>query len=109
MPCGIGPTGYSSSTTRNAPKGIRDYLPGAGGHVLITSRYQAWGSVAEKVEVTKWSPKIAIEFLCNRTHQSDRDAAAEIARELDHLALALEQGGAYIEATGSTLAGYSLF
>ncbi len=37
---------------------------------------------------------------------ADAAAAAEIARELDHLPLALEQAAAYLETTGGTLVGY---
>jgi tetratricopeptide (TPR) repeat protein len=88
------------------PEDIRGYLPGAGGHVLITSRYAAWGGVAQKVEVKKWPPEVAVEFLTKRTRQSDARVAAELARQLDYLPLALEQTAAYVESTGGTLAGY---
>jgi tetratricopeptide (TPR) repeat protein len=90
----------------NAPGEIRDYLPGAGGHVLITSRHAAWSGVAQKMEVKKWPPEVAVEFLLKRTGQADADAAGELARELDFLPLALEQAAAFIESAGKTLAGY---
>ena len=90
----------------NAPKEIRDYLPDAGGHVLITSRYGAWGGVAQAVPVKKWSPEVAAEFLLKRTGQADAAAAGELARELDYLPLALEQAAAYIDSAGQTFAGY---
>ncbi len=97
----------------NTPEEIRGYLPGAGGHVLITSRHAAWGGIAQKVEVKKWPSGVAVEFLLKRlgktdgpSAQVDAAAAADIARELDCLPLALEQAAAYIESTGGTLAGY---
>ncbi len=90
----------------NAPEEIRGYLPGAGGHVLITSRHAAWGGMAQKVEVKKWQPEVAVEFLLKRTGQTDAAAAGELARELDYLPLALEQAAAYSDSTGGTLAGY---
>ena len=90
----------------NAPEEIRDFLPGAGGHVLITSRHAAWSGVAQKVEVKKWPPEVAVEFLLKRTGQADAAAAGDLARELDFLPLALEQAAAYIESAGKTLAGY---
>jgi tetratricopeptide (TPR) repeat protein len=90
----------------NAPAEIRDYLPGAGGHVLITSRNPAWGSVARRVEVKKWPAEVAVAFLLQRTGQVDTNAAEGLARELDFLPLALEQAAAYVEATGTTLADY---
>jgi tetratricopeptide (TPR) repeat protein len=90
----------------NAPEEIRDYLPAMGGHVLITSRHAAWGGVAQKVEVKKWTPEAATEFLLKRTGQTDADAAKELARELDYLPLALEQAAAYIDSAQKTLPGY---
>jgi tetratricopeptide (TPR) repeat protein len=90
----------------NTPKENRDYLPGAGGHVLITSRNAAWGGVAHAVPVKKWPPEVAAEFLLKRTGQADASAAGELARELDYLPLALEQAAAYIESAGKTLAAY---
>ena len=42
----------------------------------------------------------------NRTGDPDSQAAAALARELGGLPLALEQAAAYIQATGTTLAGY---
>ena len=51
-------------------------------------------------------PEVAAEFLVNRTGDQDRQAALELAEKLGGLPLALEQAGAYIQATGDTLAGY---
>jgi hypothetical protein len=90
----------------NAPKEIRDYLPGAGGHVLITSRHGSWGGVAQAVPVKKWPPEVAAEFLLKRIGHADASVAGELARELDYLPLALEQAAAYIESAGKTLAAY---
>lgn len=90
----------------NAPEEIRDFLPGIGGHVLITSRHAAWGGVAQKVEVKKWPPEVAVEFLVKRTGEADDVAAGELAHELDYLPLALEQAAAYIDSAGKTFAGY---
>ncbi len=88
------------------PEDIRGYLPVAGGHVIITSRHAAWGGVAQRVEVKKWPPEVAVEFLLKRTGQADADAAQKLAHELDYLPLALEQAAAYMDSAGSTLAGY---
>ena len=88
------------------PEDIADYLPRAGGHVLITSRHQAWRGVAEPVEVKEWPSEVAVEFLTKRTGSPDAAAAAELAREMDCLPLALEQAAAYVDYTGGTLAGY---
>jgi tetratricopeptide (TPR) repeat protein len=89
------------------PGAIRDYLPqGGAGHIIITSRSPDWGSVAGLLPVKKFDRADSIEFLCKRTGQDDQDAADALADELGDLPLALEQAGAYIETTGTTLADY---
>ncbi len=90
----------------NSPHEIRPYLPGTGGHVLITSRHAAWGGTAQAVKVETWTPKTAVEFLLKRTTQTDAVAARELAHELGHLPLALEQAAAYVEAAGITFVEY---
>ena len=49
---------------------------------------------------------VAAGFLVTRTGDPDRAAAGELAAELGGLPLALEQAAAYMQATGTTLAGY---
>ena len=62
--------------------------------MIITSRNPGWGAVAQKLPIEKWPPAVALEFLIKRTTLNDRATLAEIALELDHLPLALEQAGA---------------
>ena len=50
--------------------------------------------------------KVAAGFLTARTGDPDVEAAVELAGELGGLPLALEQVGAYVQATGGTLAAY---
>ena len=50
--------------------------------------------------------EVAAQFLVTRTGDADRRAAEELAGKLGGLPLALEQAAAYIQATGTTLAGY---
>ena len=86
---------------------LEDYLPRVGlGHIIITSRKQTWGGVAEMLPVDKFSPDESVEFLLRRTKQKDEDTARALADALDKLPLALEQAGAYIEETGTSLASY---
>jgi tetratricopeptide (TPR) repeat protein len=88
-------------------KMLRPYLPrGNTGHVLITSRNQAWRGLAQPLSVKVLPPDDAVAFLLKRTGQEEREAAAALARELGSLPLALEQAGAYIEETATPLAGY---
>ena len=86
---------------------LKDYLPRIGsGHVIITSRNQSWGNVAEMLSVDVFTPKESIEFLCKRTGQKDEEAAKALAEALGNLPLALEQAGAYIKEAGITMAAY---
>jgi tetratricopeptide (TPR) repeat protein len=81
------------------------------GHVLITSRISNWSPGVEPLELHVLAPADAQEFLLDRTprrRQSADDAARAdaIARELDGLALALEQAGAYIDKLRLSFAEY---
>jgi tetratricopeptide (TPR) repeat protein len=81
------------------------------GHVLITSRIGNWGTGVEPLDLGLLAPEDAVAFLLERTphrRRADDDAgrAAAIAGQLDGLALALEQAGAYIDRLRLTLAEY---
>ena len=89
------------------PDEIRPYLPrGSAGHVIVTSRYSAWGGVAKPLPVKVWEPEESVRFLLSRTGEADETAARDLAKELGQLPPALEQAAAYIERAGQTLAGY---
>ena len=89
------------------PTEVSGYLPqGGGGHVLVTSRNPNWGSVASPLTVQVFEREHSVEFLLKRTGQSDGEAAKELADVLGDLPLALEQAGAYMEETGTSLSQY---
>jgi hypothetical protein len=83
-----------------------------GGQVLLTSRLTQWSGCVEPLELDVLEEGPAAAFLLERTQRSRRklptDAAdaLELARELDGLALALEQAGAYIAQRRVALAEY---
>ena len=92
----------------NAPDAdsVRPFLPRAGpGVVLITSQSAIWRH-AEGIEVPALSEPSAVDFLIERTKDTDAETAATLAREAGGLPLALEQMGGYTDATGIGLAGY---
>ena len=92
----------------NAPEraSVARFVPPAGrGRVLITSRNQIWPP-GQSLDVPVLDPQAAGEFLVNRTGDQDRQAALELADMLGGLPLALEQAAAYVQASGSSLAGY---
>jgi tetratricopeptide (TPR) repeat protein/transcriptional regulator with XRE-family HTH domain len=101
------------------PEMIMSFLPANGmGDVLITTRLQALGTVAQSIEVEKMGLDEGVLFLLHRskilalsakidqTVEEHFAQAAEIVAVLDGLPLALDQAGAYIEETRCGLSGY---
>ena len=95
------------------------FLPAdATGHVLITTRLQATGAIAQSVELEKMEPEEGALFLLRRAKliapdapleaafETDRKPAREITEQVAGLPLALDQAAAYIEETPSTPAKY---
>jgi tetratricopeptide (TPR) repeat protein len=73
-----------------------------GGEVIITSRVSNWSAAVQSVELDVLAEEDAAAFLLERTESrrkkmlTDSEDAAAVARDLGGLALALEQGGAYV-------------
>jgi tetratricopeptide (TPR) repeat protein len=81
------------------------------GHVLITSRVAHWSAGVQRLDLDVLAPDASVEFLLERTplrRKAADDAlrAAEVARKLDGLALALEQAGAYVDTLGYSFTEY---
>jgi tetratricopeptide (TPR) repeat protein len=89
------------------PSALNPYLPlGPGRRVIVTTRAQYWpGARAQKVR--EFELEQAVKFLLERSQQSDRAAAEEVANRLGCLPLALEQAAAYVAKCGKSLADYS--
>ena len=98
---------------------VRDYLPeGTKGHTLLTTRAQAMGGLARKIELDTMGPEEGAELLLRRAgiitegatleraSTADRAAAIDIVRAMDGLPLALDQAGAYIEETNESVSNY---
>jgi tetratricopeptide (TPR) repeat protein len=98
---------------------IVDFLPvPCTGDVLLTTRLQALGTVAQSIEVEKLGLDEGVMFLLRRTKviapgasldqamKESQVQAAEIVGALDGLPLALDQAGAYIEETRCGLSQY---
>jgi Tetratricopeptide repeat len=85
---------------------VERFLPPAGqGRVFITSRNPGWPP-GQVLAVPVLDTEVAAGFLADRTGDRDKQAASELAAELGGLPLALEQAGAYIQASGGSLARY---
>jgi hypothetical protein len=98
---------------------VEPFLPtSARGHLLLTSREIAMGSLAQPQALTPLTPDDGALCILRRANSipwsgqlSDASpasvkAARELSQLMDGLPLALEQAGAYIETTGRGVSGY---
>ena len=107
---------------------VRSFLPddthhpdasgGHTGHIVLTTRLQALGTLAERIDLEKMDLDDAALFLLRRVRLIEPEAtledaggadfieAKDIARAMDGLPLALDQAGAYIEESGCSLYDY---
>jgi tetratricopeptide (TPR) repeat protein len=95
------------------------YLPPIpGGHILLTTRAWDMQRLASRIEVETLPLEQGTLFLLRRAalippdaaldqaRIEDRQTAMQIVQELGGLPLALDQAGAYLEATGMSLSQY---
>jgi len=92
--------------------------PNLGGHVLLTTRAAATGRFAQRLEIAILSPEhgallllrraalISSETTLEQVSQEVRELALRMSCELGGLPLALDQAGAYLEETGTSLSSY---
>ncbi len=89
------------------PDQLADLLPtGGGGHVLVTSRWSAWGSYATAQLLSTLPRAESVQFLCRRTGHTDQASLDALAELVGDLPLALEEAAAYLEETQDDLAHY---
>ncbi|HTK07157.1 MAG TPA: FxSxx-COOH system tetratricopeptide repeat protein [Ktedonobacteraceae bacterium] len=101
------------------PTIVNEFVPPVfGGRILLTTRAQAMGRLASRIEVATMPQDIGALFLLRRALLVTPDAtladalatdaaiAGEICEELGGLPLALDQAGAFIEETQCSLQDY---
>jgi tetratricopeptide (TPR) repeat protein len=88
------------------PADIAGWLPGGGGHVLITSRERKWAEVAAPVEVEVLDRPESVAILRARVSGLGTADAEQLADQLGDLPLAIAQAGAFMAETGMTAAQY---
>lgn len=89
------------------PQALEKFLPRhLRGHVLVTTRYQSWGSTARNLALTPFDVNVARDFVLSRTNDGDAESALELVAQLGGLPLALEEACAYMDATGRSIASY---
>ena len=87
-------------------QGIRNYIPhGKNGYILFTSRHEDSARLGHQVSVSGMTEKESLDLLLQKTPMNleEETEGRKIVSLLGHLALALDQAGAYIRARGLPL------
>ena len=82
------------------PADIAGWLPGGGGHVLITSRERTWAEVAAPVEVDVLARAESVALLQDRMAGLGAADADRLADQLGDLPLAVAQAAGFMAETG---------
>ncbi|MFF2040115.1 FxSxx-COOH system tetratricopeptide repeat protein [Kitasatospora sp. NPDC058170] len=88
------------------PAEIRRFFPGGSGHILVTSRNQAWSGHAEALEVDVFTRGESVEHLCRRARGLSRPDADRVAEAVGDLPLAVEVAAAWLDTTGTPVDTY---
>ncbi len=88
------------------PADVAPWLPGDGGHVLITSRWHGWDEIAAPVEVAVFTRAESIEMLRRRIPGLDEDDAGRLATQVGDLPLAIAQAAGFMADSCTTVAQY---
>ena len=89
-----------------SPAGIRPWLPGGSGHVLITSREHTWAQIAAPVEVDVLARAESVAILQDRVPGLSAGDAGRLADQLGDLPLAIAQAAGFMAETGMPAAEY---
>ncbi|BCJ52980.1 hypothetical protein Asp14428_44550 [Actinoplanes sp. NBRC 14428] len=81
------------------PEDVRDFIPQGAGHVLLTSRNQAWNQEAQAVQLGVFTRSESVALLVRRVAQLELADAEQVADKLGDLPLAIEQAGAWLTTT----------
>ncbi|GAA3201126.1 FxSxx-COOH system tetratricopeptide repeat protein [Actinocorallia longicatena] len=87
------------------PAELKDDLP-ENGHVLITSRNQAWSHVAAPLEIDVFTLEESTAHLERKVPRINKVEAKELGEALGFLPLAVEQAGAWLVSTGMPARDY---
>ena len=90
-----------------SPAGIRPWLPGGSGHVLITSREHTWAEIAAPVEVDVLARAESVAILQGRVPGLGPADADRLADQLGDLPLAIAQAAGFMAETGMPAPEYA--
>jgi hypothetical protein len=88
------------------PEDIVPWLPGGGGHVLITSREWGWDEIAAPVEVDVLARPDSVAILQARVGRLGEVDADQLADRLGDLPLAIAQAAGFMAETGIAAVQY---
>ena len=88
------------------PDDLTDWLPGGGGHVLITSRERGWAGIAVPVEVDVLARAESAAILRGGADGLTEADADLLAEALGDLPLAVAQAAGYLTETGMSAKSY---
>ncbi|MBR7832413.1 tetratricopeptide repeat protein [Actinospica durhamensis] len=89
------------------PSGLAPFLPsGSSGHVLITSRDQAWAQRAIPLEVDVFTSAESAGHLTRTVPGLTERDALRLAELVGHLPLAVQSAGAWLSTTGTPVEQY---
>jgi len=88
------------------PQAVTRFLPGAGGHVIITSRNPDWQGMATGLGVQQFTRAESTGLLRSRLPDLAEADADRLAGQLGDLPLAVDQAAALLADTGMTVQAY---
>jgi len=89
-----------------APEGVRQWLPGGSGHVIITSRQQRWEQLAAVMHLPELPRAESVQLLMAHHLALNEHEAGRLARALGDLPLALVQAAGFLAETGTAVDEY---
>jgi tetratricopeptide (TPR) repeat protein len=89
-----------------SPADVTPWLPGGGGHVLITTRERGWTEVAAPVEVDVLARPESVAILQARVSGLGEADAGQLAAELGDLPLGIAQAAGFMAETGMPAGQY---
>jgi hypothetical protein len=88
------------------PHALARFLPGAGGHVIITSRNPDWRGLAAGLAVGEFTREESVRLVRSRLPHVTRADADRLASGLGDLPLAVDQAAALLTDTGLAVDAY---
>ncbi|MFE7836030.1 FxSxx-COOH system tetratricopeptide repeat protein [Streptomyces sp. NPDC057474] len=89
------------------PAELLPFLPtGGGGHILVTSRNQAWTQQGSALPVDVFQRQESVEHLSRRAPGLSAEEADRVAQAVGDLPLAVEQAGAWLAETATPIEEY---